>query len=394
MPHADILTAFLNCGVAALAGSAVLRLAETDSPDLHVGLRTVSSSLFVLGLCLLPAALGPAVAHPLAQAAMAVGTQGAMVGIAHGFGRVAGRRPSLVLDGHLAAGLAVTSLLLLAYDRMLFGRELAVGLTVAAGAIAWQAQPFLLRPRNRLERAVGVVVALLLLMSLVRAGFSLAYVGPVRDDLTYVPPLMVFLLGAFYAVVPLAFATLLLALVNARLQQQLRSRASTDELTGALTRRALRDLAPALLHLEHLRGREVAVVMLDLDHFKAVNDDFGHAAGDRVLSVASRTLRRALRQDATLSRYGGEEFVALVPVEEAEAAGRVAERLRAAVEAAPWSAAGVNRVVTASAGVAVAGNGEDLDAALGRADAALYRAKRLGRNRVELALAVELQGVG
>jgi len=177
--------------------------------------------------------------------------------------------------------------------------------------------------------------------------------------------------------------------VNGRLRAQLRTLAITDELTGTMTRRALRELAPAMLLQHQRQHNDVAVMMLDLDRFKAINDSYGHQTGDAVLRLAASVLQARLRADALLARYGGEEFVAVMPVDGLPTARRIAERLRHAVEAADWrSSLQLERGVTVSVGVAIAGAGETLDVAMQRADEALYRAKRDGRNQCQFGLAV------
>ncbi|HSW23426.1 MAG TPA: GGDEF domain-containing protein, partial [Burkholderiaceae bacterium] len=216
----------------------------------------------------------------------------------------------------------------------------------------------------------------------------LADSGPARPDLMYVPEPLSSVLAALYGVLPMIVATLLLTLVNARLRQQLHTRALTDELTGAMTRRALRELAPALIEQQRGQQREVAVLMLDLDRFKQINDTHGHPMGDAVLRLAARALHAHTRVDTLLARYGGEEFVAVVPVQDLPTARRVAERLRHAVESAPWhDDLHLSAGVTVSVGVAMIDAVESLDAALQRADEALYRAKRDGRNQCQVALA-------
>jgi diguanylate cyclase (GGDEF)-like protein len=138
-----------------------------------------------------------------------------------------------------------------------------------------------------------------------------------------------------------------------------------------------------------LRQRDVAVLMLDLDHFKTINDTRGHSTGDKVLTTVASTLRANLRHDALLARYGGEEFVAVVPVDDMPIARRVSERLRMAVENIDWTrGAELDRKVTVSVGVALVKRGEMLDGALHRADEALYRAKRDGRNQVQVSVLV------
>ncbi|MBI4869151.1 MAG: GGDEF domain-containing protein [Candidatus Wallbacteria bacterium] len=164
------------------------------------------------------------------------------------------------------------------------------------------------------------------------------------------------------------------------LEQQVRS-ASLDPLTGLQTRRAVGDLsAPACGP-----GERMAAIILDLDHFKQVNDGFGHPAGDAVLTLAARTLAEALRGDDLAVRWGGEEFLALLPGAGVEAALAIASRVLEALKTADTSAITPGRGLSASLGVASAQSGETFASLIGRADRALYRAKLAGRGRVELA---------
>lgn len=123
-----------------------------------------------------------------------------------------------------------------------------------------------------------------------------------------------------------------------------------------------------------------ALIHFDLDRFKSVNDRHGHGVGDRVLEQAAGIIGAGLREGDPLARFGGKEFVALLPGADAEPAVRIAERIREQL-----SAARLQAPVTLSAGVAVAGPEETLDGLTARADAALLRAKQAGRNRVVLA---------
>ncbi|HLB97722.1 MAG TPA: PleD family two-component system response regulator [Acetobacteraceae bacterium] len=163
--------------------------------------------------------------------------------------------------------------------------------------------------------------------------------------------------------------------------------ALTDSLTGLYNQRYL---------IRHLRGlltaspeREVAVLMLDVDHFKQVNDEYGHAVGDRALRAIGETLRANTRVFDSLARYGGEEFVVVLPGSNPDEAVAAAERLRAAVEAMAFAPMpGRLYGLTISIGVACGGSGTETPEALLRdADVALYAAKRAGRNRVMLAAA-------
>lgn len=173
-------------------------------------------------------------------------------------------------------------------------------------------------------------------------------------------------------------------------QLDLWAEASRDVLTGAMTRRAFHDTLRKSAAAQARSRAPAALVLLDLDHFKRVNDTLGHAAGDAVLRAAARTVLAELRVEDSLGRVGGEEFAILLGGAGIEAAAEVAERVRRAIEA--MDIPGVPGLrITASFGLApLQANGEGPDAAYDAADAALYAAKRGGRNRVERAVASEL----
>jgi diguanylate cyclase (GGDEF)-like protein len=135
------------------------------------------------------------------------------------------------------------------------------------------------------------------------------------------------------------------------------------------------------------QGRQVAVLMIDVDHFKSVNDRFGHATGDQALRLIADSLRINTRVFDSVARYGGEEFVVVMPGTGPQEASAAAERLRLAVEGIEFvAAAGIRTPLTISIGIASARTqAVALDTLLTAADAALYEAKRKGRNRVELA---------
>ncbi|MBU0927930.1 MAG: GGDEF domain-containing protein [Spirochaetes bacterium] len=153
-----------------------------------------------------------------------------------------------------------------------------------------------------------------------------------------------------------------------------------DPLTGLGNRRYLSERLGEARARATRYGETYALVMIDLDHFKAVNDNFGHEAGDEALKETARRLSAALRSEDSLSRWGGEEFVALISYATPEAAMESAQRLRSAVGSTPM---GVVGTLSASLGVAMLGRGDDPDTAIARADRALYRAKAAGRDRVE-----------
>lgn len=164
-----------------------------------------------------------------------------------------------------------------------------------------------------------------------------------------------------------------------RALEQVERLAVSDELTGLPNRRSMQALLARSIALSDRGIAPFCAAILDLDHFKAVNDELGHAAGDEVLRNASRLGREQLRVTDVLGRWGGEEFLLVIPGAP-DAAGAALLRIREAVR----HGAHPRRSVTLSAGIAAHRPGEDVDALLARADRALYSAKRAGRDRVEL----------
>ena len=158
--------------------------------------------------------------------------------------------------------------------------------------------------------------------------------------------------------------------------------ADVDGLSGLSNRRAFDRDAAAVLGAAHAGGRACAALLFDLDRFKAVNDDHGHAAGDAVIRAFARALEAVLPAGAITGRTGGEEFAALLPGRSAAEALAAAEAVRAAVEALRFPEVDAALRVTVSGGVAAAAPGEDLPALMVRADRALYAAKAAGRNRI------------
>ena len=139
------------------------------------------------------------------------------------------------------------------------------------------------------------------------------------------------------------------------------------------------------------RDAPVSVVLADLDHFKHINDTYGHLAGDAVLREAAHRMRDAIRPYDSIGRYGGEEFLLVLSNCDTIGAAAIAERLLQAVRKDTIVLAEATVSVTLSAGVATSGVIQDPEALVGAADAALYRAKRGGRNRVEVATAADIK---
>ena len=161
-------------------------------------------------------------------------------------------------------------------------------------------------------------------------------------------------------------------------EAELRNLAVTDALTGVWNRRQGTELLAADLSARR-PGQALSLLMLDIDHFKAINDTFGHQAGDHVLIEIASRLRRSLRGNDMVARWGGEEFIVLLRDCALPDAQRLAEDIRAAIAEVPFGALGS---LTVSIGAAEIRANEDLTSWLGRADQALYRAKRAGRNEV------------
>jgi len=192
--------------------------------------------------------------------------------------------------------------------------------------------------------------------------------------------------------VPLAIVMDHLVSVWRRDERSLHEAAQLDSLTGAYTRGFAMEVMQRVLTRARNENKRFAVLMLDLDHFKRINDAHGHARGDVVLQHTTRAVQSTLRADDIVGRFGGEEFVVVLPGADLQQAMGAAQRCRVAVESmeipgAPYLA------VTASVGVAAfPDHGQDLDTLLKASDRAMYIAKANGRNRVESARAEKLGG--
>jgi len=195
--------------------------------------------------------------------------------------------------------------------------------------------------------------------------------------------LSVFVLEMLLYAVGAAF--IMLVLTKERTLRTHKTAALTDPLTGLFNRRGLVEAARELTATNAQRARPVTVLAFDLDHFKSINDRFGHAVGDEVLRLFASIATTNMRVTDFIARLGGEEFAAIVPGTLDEGV-MIAERLRLAFENAAQTVAGRYIGATLSVGVAAHSAATNIDALLARADEALYAAKRAGRNRVEAEL--------
>jgi len=387
--HVDILSAYCLCGASALVAAGVLLLAEPGDPASARAMRVMTGGFLLLALGMFP--MGWAVDDGAPRNGLVLAAAESVLActalFGWGFAVLCGARPGRTVDT-------------------------AAGLVLLANGVAWTGSPFVFecvfnasgalvavavtlaqcrvvgRRGSRTENAILASLALYSVVWTLRFAFTVASDGSRSFHASHLPVAIEPWVGVFYGIVPVVIAALTLALVNERLAARLRDLAQTDELTGALSRRALRDRAPELVARQQAGGKRVATLMLDIDHFKGVNDRHGHAAGDAVLRRAAHLLASNLRSDSVVTRYGGEEFAVLAPVTGLDDARAVAERLRRAFEADEVEFEGASIGVTISVGLAMMNEAELLDDALRRADAALYRAKHGGRNRVDVALAV------
>lgn len=165
--------------------------------------------------------------------------------------------------------------------------------------------------------------------------------------------------------------------------EEQRQKALIDPLTGLPNRAAWSERVDQEVLEWQESGGHLLMAILDLDHFKRINDSYGHLAGDKVLKIVASVLRKRLRSRDFIARFGGEEFVLLIPQTSLPAGCQLAETLRAAIEACPFHFKGERVTITLSIGISAFRSGERSEVVLKRADEALYRAKHLGRNRVE-----------
>ncbi|WP_316858976.1 GGDEF domain-containing protein [uncultured Cohaesibacter sp.] len=221
-------------------------------------------------------------------------------------------------------------------------------------------------------RARTVLTVICLTSALLSAGNAIAFIEPA---LMVIHPI-----DSFFYTIMLNFALVLFiaALLGERSHGLLRKQANTDPLTGISNRRSF-----FMNFIAQPKDGDV-VLLLDLDHFKKINDRFGHIAGDVVLQTIARRIEGCIRSEDVLARYGGEEFIILLPRAGRVQAEIISERIRHAVCANPVICGDASISVTVSIGVALAeGESGSLQALINTADSNLYQAKDLGRNRVE-----------
>jgi len=235
------------------------------------------------------------------------------------------------------------------------------------------------RRRNLASRWFGIAIPLLH-SAVFLAPAALILMVPTRMSIDGL-----FTLFAFETVIyVIGTAFIVVVMANERVALMHKTAAMTDPLTGLFNRRAFLEAADLLIAKRADKSLPVSVLLFDLDHFKSINDRFGHAAGDNTIKVFAKIAAANLRASDVICRFGGEEFAAIMPGSSTDAS-IVAERLRAAFQSAGSEILNHKVAVTVSIGVATAIPPVQIDALLAQADAALYRAKNNGRNRTEFA---------
>jgi diguanylate cyclase (GGDEF)-like protein len=261
--------------------------------------------------------------------------------------------------------------------------QLIVYVSLVMGLGAFTAGAILLHPRlpgaTTLQRLIGTndigcgaLLALWAVLALL--GFSIT---PAMQAVAYIAGYLLLIVNGF------GFILMSKQRDDARMERL----ATTDDLTGLLNRRAFFARADAARLLSLRTRQPITLLMLDIDHFKQLNDRFGHATGDEALVKFAATCNEALREHDILGRLGGEEFALALAGTDLDGAIHAAERLRQGVADTRLLTCGNSYTMTVSIGVVLIDPDEDLPTGLARADHALYEAKRNGRNRVEVGIA-------
>ena len=256
-----------------------------------------------------------------------------------------------------------------------------LALSNALGAYLLGAHAYLVFKQGSPTFARVLTIAVLLAMSLIQAmRLVTSFIWPLGENIFDTSLMQLIFVGSFvFCILLFSISTVLLA--SERLHAELEHLVSHDTLTNAATRRYMQEACEKELERCRRHGRSMALMIMDLDNFKRVNDTYGHQAGDQVLIEFVAKASAMLRRPDQLGRYGGEEFMVMLPDTSLEEAVLVAERIR---ETCALPAPGP--CCTVSIGVTIYQQAQDtMDTLLNRADAALYRAKRNGRNRVETA---------
>jgi diguanylate cyclase (GGDEF)-like protein len=290
------------------------------------------------------------------------------------------------------SGLASYGIALTGRNGLLFGRmPIHTMLLLLLATLGWlSATPTIGLTRVATADTLGGALARRLLLPALLLPVIFAFVFEVLQSWLGLPEMLALAFMALFSGGAVAALVWWVANLLDKLERQrresvlLRNDAGTDILTGLANRRAFDDALANLLRGQREHDTMFSLLMLDLDNFKAYNDDFGHLAGDQVLRITGHLLGAALRPSDLAARYGGEEFALLLPDTDVAGASGVAARILDAFRGFAWP----QRAVTISIGVAQSARGDGATDLIGRADAALYDAKHAGRDRLMVAAAI------
>jgi len=382
----DILTCYALTGTGAIVGLGLMGFIQTDQPRIAYALGIFRWALVCLSVMAVITAVPDAMVPKVLK--VMIGFVG--IGVAllvWAFRHLNGRRTPPWAGAALALLSGALLWLGATFSDATYIGTIGVVFCALSVVMAFDQGIIILQTRRGHASEVGLMAAALLFAFIWVCVFAnvLTNAGPYPKDWLFAPNWLRPFAGLAFALLPLMVSSLAFSTINARLMHQLRARALSDELTGCLSRRGLRELGERMLALQNRGPSQVAVLMLDLDHFKAINDRYGHLIGDQVLCHITKVIRERLREYALLARYGGEEFSVLLPVQNADEAHGIAERLRHAVEASPCETKLGPIPCTVSIGVSFHCPESSLEEDLAKADSRLYAAKRSGRNRVDYA---------
>lgn len=372
----DTRTVFLLCGAMGGLMALVLYSLKRNYPPSIKGLAEWSAALMMMFLAGLLTAL-----RGLAPDLLAISTSNVVFFFGMYWGYVGTQRFFGHTPRHMP-WLAAIAVIVCFHLWFTYGYEsLLMRLTLVnlMGAVFMGVQAMLIRKNGPMSFAKGLAfgsLASAAALQLLRVG--LAWTQSLDNNIMGSSPIhQVYAMG--FAVSILLYSIGLILMATDMLRAELELLATRDSLTDALTRRHWNTLCESELERCKRTGRSMAILALDLDHFKAVNDTHGHQAGDKVLVDFVTRINAVLRQIDRLGRFGGEEFVLLLPETSLEQALGVAERIRSDL---------ANATVTPSCTVSIGVTtntepGDTVESMTARADAAMYRAKEGGRNRVE-----------
>lgn len=380
----DIPTVYVLTGFSSLAGASILIWLRGDHRDSEPAMSVFAAAILTLGIGFVCFALRGEtigrIAPILGYAAFGIAAMLVWVGTRYLLGIAV---PIAAAGGATAVYLVTIPMLHEASAQHALARIVtsSVFMVAVLGVAAYDAHASRWARSLRSVRLMRMLLILFAAIVGVRALMFALQAIPLRPDGTAPSGWLRMTFAVVFGSMPFAITVAVLSISNSQLGIRLRQMATTDELTGLVSRRSLHQAGERLL----ARGGDggcIALMMIDLDNFKSVNDRHGHGVGDDVLRHVATVLRQTLRPDSLIVRYGGDEFCAMVAVPGEAAAFVVAERLRAAMEAAPFALGEKRIAITMSVGVTVHGNGSTLRQLLDEADRRAYRAKSQGRNRV------------